>query len=162
MSEICLRLAPWVREVTRSLRSGAVLWIDYGLPRAQYYLAERAAGTLLCHFRQRAFDDPTRWPGLLDITSWVDFTALAHAGQSAGFEIAGYTTQTYFLAGCDIDVEMRDLGTGDERAAARLASEARKLTMPGEMGERFKVMAWTRGIDLDLAGFAVRDFLHSL
>jgi SAM-dependent MidA family methyltransferase len=161
-SEISLRLGDWAREVTRTLRRGTVLWIDYGLPRAQYYLAERASGTLLCHFRQRAFEDPFRWPGLQDITAWVDFTGLAHAGEAAGYDIAGYTTQTYFLAGCGVDAEMRALAANDEQRYARLANEARRLMLPGEMGERFKVMAWTRGFDEELTGFAVRDFLHTL
>ena len=161
-SEICLRLADWTRTVTGALGSGAVLWIDYGLPRSQYYLAERAAGTLLCHFRQRAFDDPLRWPGIQDITAWVDFTALAQAGEAAGFDVAGYTTQTYFLAGCGIDAEMQALAGTDGQRFARLAAEARQLLLPGEMGERFKVMAWTRRYDAELIGFKVRDFLHAL
>lgn len=161
-SELSLRLGDWTGEVTRSLRCGAVLWIDYGLPRAQYYLAERSSGTLLCHFRQRAFEDPLRWPGLQDITAWVDFTALAHAAEAAGFDVAGYTTQAYFLAGSGIDAEMRALAVNDRQRFALLANEARRLMLPGEMGERFKVMAWTRRFEENLIGFEVRDFLHSL
>jgi SAM-dependent MidA family methyltransferase len=161
-SEYCPRLKPWTRGVTDALRAGAVLWFDYGLPRAQYYLAQRIDGTLLCHFRQRAHDDPLLFPGLQDITAWVDFTALAEAGASAGYDLAGFTTQAYFLAGLGIDREMRDAAADDERSFARLANQARQLMLPGEMGERFKAMAWLRGLDLELSGFALQDLRHSL
>jgi SAM-dependent MidA family methyltransferase len=161
-SEYCPRLKPWARGVTEALRAGAVLWFDYGLPRAQYYLAQRNDGTLLCHFRQRAHADPLLFPGLQDITAWVDFTALAEAGASAGYDLAGFTTQAYFLAGLGIDREMRDAAGDDERRFARLANQARQLMLPGEMGERFKAMAWLRGLDLELSGFALQDLRHSL
>lgn len=161
-SEYCPRLKPWTRGVTEGLRAGAVLWFDYGLPRPQFYLAERNQGTLLCHFRQRAHDDPLLLPGLQDITAWVDFTALAEAGASAGFDLAGFTTQAYFLAGLGIDAEMRDAAADDARSFARLANQARQLMLPGEMGERFKAMAWLRGLDLELSGFALQDLRHSL
>ncbi len=161
-SEYCPRLSAWTAAVTRALKTGAVLWFDYGLPRAHYYFPERRDGTLLCHFRQRVDTDPFRHPGLQDITAWVEFTALAEAGKSAGFHVAGYTTQTYFLAGNGIDREMQDRAGADRNQLAYLAGEARQLMLPGEMGERFKAMAWLRGLDLELAGFALRDLRHTL
>jgi SAM-dependent MidA family methyltransferase len=161
-SEFCARLRPWTASVTRSLRRGAVLWFDYGLPRPQYYFPERRAGTLLCHYRQQAHEDPFRHPGLEDITAWVDFSLLAEAAAAAGFRLAGFTTQTYFLAGNGVDVEMQRIAAGDANRFARLAIQARQLMMPGEMGERFKVMAWTRGLEMPLAGFSLRDFRDSL
>jgi SAM-dependent MidA family methyltransferase len=162
VSEFCPRLADWSAAVTRNLAAGAVLWFDYGLPRRQYYLPERHEGTLICHFRQRAHADPFALPGLQDITAWVDFTALAEAGLRAGFAVAGFTTQSYFLAGSGIDAEMHDLAAADPPTAAALAREARWLVMPGEMGERFKGMAWLRGMTAELAGFALRDLRHVL
>ncbi len=161
-SEYCARLGAWTAGVTRSLRRGAVLWFDYGLPRAHYYFPERRSGTLLCHYRQRAHDDPFRYPGLEDITAWVDYTLLAEASAGAAFSLAGFTTQTYFLAGNGIDVEMQRLAAGDPSRQARLANQARQLMMPGEMGERFKVMAWMRGLQVPLAGFDLRDVRESL
>jgi SAM-dependent MidA family methyltransferase len=162
VSEYCPRLTAWTQSVTGSLRHGAALWFDYGLPRSQYYLPERHEGTLLCHFRQRAHGDPLLYPGLQDITAWVDYTSLAEASRAAGFTLAGFTTQSYFLAGSRIDAEMQIMAGGDDARFARLASEARQLMLPGEMGERFKVMAWQRGIDLPLAGFALQDLRHTL
>jgi len=161
-SEYCARLPDWTLAVTRPLQNGAVLWIDYGLPRSQYYLRERRDGTLLCHFRQRVHADPFLYPGLSDITAWVDFTRLAEAGAAAGFSVAGFTTQTYFLSALDIDREMRHLAGADQTRFARLANEARRLLLPGEMGERFKAMAWLKGRELALRGFALKDLRHTL
>jgi SAM-dependent MidA family methyltransferase len=161
-SEYCPQLLDWTRAVTAGLTRGAALWIDYGLPRAQYYLPERHEGTLLCHFRHRAHDDPFFCPGLQDISAWVDFTRLAEASRACGFELAGFTTQAHFLAGCGIDQEMHRLAGDNQKAFARLASEARQLMLPGEMGERFKVMGWLRDLDLPLCGFALRDLRPTL
>jgi SAM-dependent MidA family methyltransferase len=161
-SECCPRLEPWTRSVTASLRRGVVLWFDYGLPRSQYYLGERHEGTLLCHHRHRAYEDPFRLPGLQDITAWVDFTSVAEAGVAAEFELAGFTTQAFFLAGLGIDREMQRLAHGDPARFARLANEAKQLMLPGEMGERFKAMAWIRDLELPLTGFALQDLRHTL
>jgi SAM-dependent MidA family methyltransferase len=162
VSEYCPRLQSWAAGIARSLRRGAVLWFDYGLPRAQYYLAERRDGTLLCHFRHRVLDDPFRYPGLSDITAWVDFTAMAEAAGAANCDLAGFTTQAFFLAGMRIDAEMHATARGDANRFARLANQARQLMMPGEMGERFKAMAWLRGVDRELSGFELQDLRHTL
>jgi SAM-dependent MidA family methyltransferase len=162
VSEYCPRLPAWIRSVTQRLRRGAVLWLDYGLPRAQYYLAERRDGTLLCHFRHQLSPDPFANIGLQDITAWVDFTAVAEACSGANLEVAGFTTQAHFLAALGIDREMRLAAGEDENLFARLANQARQLLMPGEMGERFKAMACLREIDLPLSGFALLDLRHTL
>jgi SAM-dependent MidA family methyltransferase len=162
VSEYCPRIPAWTRAVTRSLRTGAALWFDYGLPRAEYYLPERHDGTLVCHYRHRVSGDPFVNIGLQDITAWVDFTSLAEASREAGFELAGFTTQAHFLAGAGIDREMRLAAGDDENRFARLAHQARQLMLPGEMGERFKAMVWLRGLDMPLSGFELLDLRHTL
>ena len=161
-SEYCERLIAWTAAVTESHRAGLALWIDYGLPRREYYFPERRDGTLICHFRRRAIADPFVAPGLEDITAWVDFTRLAQASAACGYALAGYTTQAHFLAGLSIDAEMHHLAGEDPSRFARLASEARTLMLPGEMGERFKAMAWMRGMDAPLPAFRVQDLRHTL
>jgi SAM-dependent MidA family methyltransferase len=162
VSEYCARLPAWTEEVTRGLRRGLALWIDYGLPRRQYYFPERRDGTLMCHFRQRAHDDPFLHPGLQDITAWVDFTRVAEACGPAGFSLAGFCTQSYLLAALGVDEEMRHLAGSDQHRFARLANEARRLMLPGEMGERFKAMAWLRDLKIPLSGFSLQDLRHTL
>jgi SAM-dependent MidA family methyltransferase len=85
--------------VAAALERGVMLFVDYGLPRREYYAPERRTGTLLCHFRHRFHDDPFERIGLQDITAWVDFTAVAETAEAAGLELAGYTTQAHFLIG---------------------------------------------------------------
>ena len=159
-SELCLQLDPWVAALGSALRRGAVLLFDYGLPRREYYHPQRRQGTLRCHFRHRAHEDALWLPGLQDLTAWVDFTRIAEAATAAGLEVAGYCTQSAFLLATGIEAELAAAGEGALRA--RLASEARQLLLPGEMGETFKVMALTRGWDAPLAGCSLQDLRRQL
>jgi SAM-dependent MidA family methyltransferase len=160
-SEVNLRLPAWVAALAASLESGAVLACDYGMSRREYYHPERRDGTLICHYRHRAHDDPFLNPGLQDISAWVDFTALAAAGEAAGLQLAGYATQAHFLMDNGLDRELAALMTGDGRTDAEAVGQARTLLMPGEMGERFKVMALARG-GAQVGGFGYRDLRHML
>ena len=154
-SEICLDLAGWLDTITRSLRRGAVILIDYGYPRAEYYLPERAAGTLVCHYRHRAHFDPFVWPGLTDLSAFVDFSAVAEAGLNCGLALAGFTTQADFLLATRAHEAIES--APNERTRLRLASEFKRLVMPGEMGEKFKLIAFNRGLKQPLSGFDLSD-----
>lgn len=159
-SEICLRVDPWLAGVAACLGRGLMLLFDYGLPRAHYYHPQRTAGTLRCHFRQRAHDDPYINIGLQDITAWVDFTRVAEAALACGLEVSGFCTQAAFLLASGVEQFLAE-ATGAQ-AHARLAGEARRLLLPGEMGEAFKVIALTRECDAALQGFALQDLRLSL
>jgi len=159
-SEVCLRVAPWIAAIGGSLARGLLLLCDYGLPRRHYYHPQRMGGTLRCHYKQRAHEDPGINLGVQDITAWLDFTRVADAALAAGLEVKGFATQAAFLLGCGIEELVAQAGEGIERA--RLAGEARRLIMPEEMGEAFKMMALTRGLDMPLAGFALQDLRHLL
>jgi SAM-dependent MidA family methyltransferase len=159
-SEVCLRLEPWIAGVGDCLERGLLLLFDYGLPRSHYYHPQRVNGTLRCHFKQLAHDDPYINVGVQDITAWVDFTRVAEAGLAAGLDVAGFCTQAGFLLATGIESFVAEaIGTVE---ATRRAGEARRLLMPGEMGEAFKVMALTRDYDTALDGFALQDLRHSL
>lgn len=156
-SELNLRARPWVQELGERVETGAVLLIDYGYPRAEYYHPQRSEGTLMCHYRHRAHSDPLLLPGLQDITAHVDFTAIAESGLKAGFELGGFCTQAYFLMGCGLDSILAGSDPNDVETHMRLVQEIRRLTLPTEMGERFKVLGLSRGIDQPLIGFGIRD-----
>jgi SAM-dependent MidA family methyltransferase len=162
VSEVNTGLPPWLAAVAGALERGVMLFVDYGLPRREYYAAERSSGTLLCHFRHRFNDDPFARPGLQDITAWVDFTAVAEAAERAGLEVAGYTTQAHFLIGNDLAGRLQDVSSLDLVQRVNLSRQAMVLTLPGEMGERFKAIALAKGYDAPLRGFAVRDLRHTL
>jgi SAM-dependent MidA family methyltransferase len=161
-SELDPGLGPWLASLADVLARGVLLFIDYGLPRREYYAAERVTGTLLCHFRHRFHDDPLLRLGLQDITAWVDFTAVAEAGLAAGLELAGYTTQAHFLIGCGIGEYLMNVGDLETVQRVNLSRQVMVLTLPGEMGERFKAIAFARDCDVPLAGFATRDLRHTL
>ncbi len=161
-SEYCPGLGEWLGAVLDTLDRGAIIIADYGLPRASYYLPERRSGTLICHYRHRAHDDPFVYPGLQDISAWVDFTAVAEAGAAAGWSVAGFATQAHFLIGAGLEQVLSTEVAGGDAEMLRRASEVKTLTLPGEMGERFKFMALTRDIDLPLCGFSFRDMRDKL
>ena len=156
-SEINLRAAPWITSLGAMLEEGVALLIDYGFPRHEYYHPQRTQGTLMCHYRHRAHDDALLWPGLQDITAHVDFTAVAEAALQAGLAVRGYTSQANFLLGNGLLEMLAELGQGDSRAQLTLSNQVKRLTMPGEMGELFKVMALGKAWQGPLSGFALRD-----
>jgi SAM-dependent MidA family methyltransferase len=162
LSEVNLRLQPWIRGLAESLEQGVVLFMDYGLPQRQYYRSERREGTLLCHYRQRFHDDPLINAGVQDIGAWVDFTAVADAASEAGLRVAGFSTQAHFLIGCGIEHYLADIAQREVIDRVQLARQAMLLTLPGEMGERFKVLGLSANYEHALRGFGIRDLVGTL
>lgn len=161
-SEWCPTLAGWLGSVSDSLGHGAALLVDYGFPRAEYYHPQRSNGTLVCHYRHHAHDDALLWPGLQDISAFVDFTAAATAASEAGLDIAGYNTQAHFLMGAGMPQLLEEINAEDPERAVSLTQESKQLVLPGEMGERFKVLGLTRGDLPALSGFSEFDHSHRL
>ena len=148
-SEVLPQLPWWLEAIAGTQTRGAALFVDYGYVRREFYLPERRDGTLLCHYRHRVHDDPLILPGLQDITASIDFTALAEAGVGAGFELASYAFQSEFLiaAGLDDAFAAAYASATDEAARYALAQQVKRLTLPGEMGERFQAMLLARDLD---------------
>lgn len=156
VSEIGFVARAWTAELARILVRGVALLIDYGFPRREYYHPQRRMGTIMCHYRHRAHDDPFWWPGLNDVTAHVDWTALAQAAQAGGLDVLGYAAQSRFLLNCGLlELLAADHTPARSGAVQRLLSEA-------EMGELFKVLAVGRGVSAPLLGFARGDRLHTL
>ena len=147
-SEILPQLPYWMQAIAGSLEAGLMLFIDYGYVRREFYLPERQDGTLMAHYRHRAHSDPLHLPGLNDLTASVDFTALAEACNSAGFDVAAYLPQAHFLiaAGLQDVFEHAYEQAPDDAARHRLAQQVKKLTLPDQMGERFQAMLLARGL----------------
>lgn len=155
-SEIGLRHAGWLDALLASICRGLALFIDYGGTRREIYHAGRRDGTLVCHYRHRQHGDPFFLPGLQDLTAWVDFSAAAQTAAACGFDVAAYATQAHVLLASGV---LDDLKAGGDAAGAghlRDVQEVQRLLLPGEMGERFKVLALTRGFSPDFP-LTVRD-----
>ena len=155
VTEIHPQAEAFVSTVAGLLRRGVALFIDYGFPEAEYYLPQRHGGTLMCHQAHRADGNPLLDVGRKDITAHVNFTAIALAGQNAGLDVIGYTSQARFLINCGL-LAMLEGATLAQRAMAQ------KLLTEHEMGELFKVIAFSRGVVIDPLGFAQGDRLHRL
>jgi SAM-dependent MidA family methyltransferase len=156
-SEVCLTLAAWLASLGAALAEGCVLLADYGLVRREYYHEQRRAGTFVCHYRHRAHDDAFWLPGLQDMSAWVDFSACADAAVAAGLRVAGFTSQAQFLLATLAAAPPRP---ATDARSARAAAALRTLLLPGEMGERFKVLLLAKGrTEAALAGRDFRDRL---
>ena len=161
-SEICLGLRPWLTTVLESIEKGCMFVMDYGYVEREYYLPERSMGTLMCHYQHRAHADPYFWVGLQDITAWVNFSELARVAVDAGCQVLGFTNQSHFLLSSGASQLEAKLQSAGDHERMQLVQEVKALTMPDQMGERFKVMAIGRHCTATPTGFHLRDFRGSL
>ena len=152
----------FIDSLSHALKSGVILMIDYGFPVHEYYHPERNTGTLMCHIQHVAHDDALYYVGTQDITAHVNFSALLPSPES-GLKVIGYTNQANFL----INNGILDLLTAIEPEQQRIhANRVQRLLSEAEMGELFKVMAWSKGLDFaeneTLQGFYRGDRLARL
>lgn len=164
LSEINLNLAPWISSLSDILSAGVILIVDYGFPKTEYYHPDRAMGTLMCHYRHYAHTNPFLYPGLQDITTHVDFSAIAEASHAANLDILGYCEQASFLLSCgltDLIDNNRTIKT-TETEKIKQNQAINLLTSPAEMGELFKVLALGRAFEEPLLGFTLVDRQHAL
>ena len=166
ISEVNFSAEGWIKSIAEHLQQGVVILIDYGFPRHEYYHAQRQQGTLMCHYRHRAHPDAFVYPGLQDITAHVDFTAMADAALDANMRVIGYTNQASFLMGAGL-LELSAMNEGsvseqDLTAQMALAGQIKKLTLPHEMGELFKVIGFSKNCDITLPAFQLRDLREYL
>jgi SAM-dependent MidA family methyltransferase len=157
LSEICLSATDWTAAWAGILGTGALLLIDYGFPRHEFYHPQRSSGTLMCHYRHHSHGEPFFLPGLQDITAHVDFTAIVEAGFDAGLDFLGYTSQAAFLLNCGLTEIMSRLSPEETMRYLPQAQAVQKLISPAEMGELFKVIALGKGINEPLIGFTQGD-----
>lgn len=157
LSEVSLAARGLVSSLSERLHRGVLLFIDYGFGAREYYHPQRTQGTLMCHYRHHAHDDPFFLPGLQDITAHVDFTAVAEAAIDAGLHLYGYTTQACFLINGGITGLLAETDSENVRDYLPLSAQLQKLTSPAEMGELFKIIALGKGVNIPLCGFVAGD-----
>ena len=160
--EVCLAASGLIASLAEILQKGALMMVDYGFSRAEYYHPQRHQGTLMCHYRHHAHDNPLLYLGLQDITAHVDFTRIAEAGVGAQLELVGFTTQAQFLINAGIMKFLEESAGDKQENYLPVAAAAQKLLSPAEMGDLFKVIAFTKNLDIDLIGFSAGDKTHTL
>ncbi|MGB9150305.1 MAG: class I SAM-dependent methyltransferase [Burkholderiales bacterium] len=156
VSEINLAAQGFIASLGAMLQRGVLLMIDYGFSAAEYYHPQRSMGTLMCHYRHHAHNDPFYLPGLQDITSHVDFSAIAKAGQAAGLELIGFTSQAQFLLDCGITDLIARHDPSDAANYLPMVNALQRLVSPAEMGELFKAIAMGKNFSISLPGFNAR------
>ena len=162
LSEINLAANALIAALAQCLDHGLILMIDYGFGESEYYHPQRHMGTLRAHYRHHALDDPFYLPGLCDLTAHVDFSAVARVGDAAGLGLAGYASQANFLINAGLTDLLMQISPTDAAAYLPQANAVQRLVSPAEMGDLFKVIAFTQGNVAPLAGFSRGDRGHSL
>jgi len=151
-TEVCLKIDGFYENLGKKLKQGAILTIDYGYPRRDYYSPERIKGTLMCYYKHQAVESPYLKPGETDITAHVDFTTLKEAGEKRGFKTLGFTQQGSYLVGLGIEkvlVEITEKTWKDIEAL-------KFLTFPQGLGSSHWVLL--QGRDLDVKGQLLKGF----
>jgi SAM-dependent MidA family methyltransferase len=162
LTEVCPSASGLVCSLAEILKTGAILLIDYGFGSREYYHPQRSQGTLMCHYQHQAHSDPLINIGLQDITAHVNFTQISQAAKAYGIRLAGYVSQAQFLINCGILDILEKVSPSDITNYVPLAAAAQKLMSPAEMGELFKVIAFTKNTDVPLLGFVQGDKAHTL
>jgi SAM-dependent MidA family methyltransferase len=155
LCEIHLQAQAFISSLAERLRQGAAFFIDYGFPEHEYYHVQRHMGTLMCHQEHQSDTDPLSHIGRKDITSHVDFTAMALTAQQAGLHCLGYTSQAHFLINSGLLTLL-------ESACATERQQAQMLIQDHEMGELFKVLALGAEAAWEPMGFVQGDRSHRL
>ena len=162
LTEVCPAASGLIASLAHLLKHGVIVMLDYGFSAREYYHPQRNLGTLMCHYQHYAHTEPLTYVGLQDITAHVDFTSIAHAGVNNGLALSGFCTQAQFLMNCGILNLMSQVSPQDMAHYAPLAAAAQKLLSPAEMGDLFKVIAFSKEFEAPLVGFASGDKSHTL
>lgn len=162
LSEISLANRYFIHSLSKILQSGLILLIDYGFGQREYYHPQRSMGTVMCHYRHYAHDDPFYLPGLQDITSHVDFSAIAQIASENSLQLVGYTNQAHFLINCGITELLSNVPASDTLRYLPLANQLQRLVSPAEMGELFKVIALGKQLNETPIGFTRGNLIHLL
>ncbi len=161
-SEFNPMIRGWLSALENKIQSAVILLIDYGYNEKEYYHPDRSEGTLMCYYRHKAHSDFLWWPGLQDITAFVNFTDVAYAAFDLGLDVSGYTTQAAFLLANGLSDLHASQVTDDVQQQIVLSQQIKTLTLPSEMGDRFKVMALTKNYEHPLQGFSMLDLRNRL
>jgi SAM-dependent MidA family methyltransferase len=162
ITEVNLASLAWLTSLANSLKQGAIFIIDYGYPKASFYHPQRTDGTLMCYYQHQGHSNPLVLQGLQDITAHVDFTALAQVAIDNGLDIEGFQTQADFLLAGGITALASNKQHLDDMAIFKQATEIKRLTLPSEMGETFKVLSLSRSLEQPLSRCQQSDHRYTL
>jgi SAM-dependent MidA family methyltransferase len=143
-TETHLRAQSWLSTIAKTLRQGLLITIDYGFPAKEYYHPQRSQGTLIAHHQHHSIDDLFYLPGLCDLTAHVQWSNLNQVAQAEGLELIAYLSQGAYLLDAGIgELLLANVDMHDPKQFLPQSNALQKLISEAEMGELFKVAAWS-------------------
>ena len=148
----------WMREVAQQLNTGLFLTLDYGFPESEYYHAQRQDGTLIAHHRHHVIPDPFHLPGLCDLTTHVEWVQLARIALAEKVDDVFLSNQAAYLLDAGIgELALELANPKDAETFLPISNALQKLLSEAEMGELFKVFAFSKNLSGITAGQHLQD-----
>ena len=144
ISEISFKGRDWINEISLKLNQGMVILLDYGISRSEYYSDDNNKGWMHCHFKHHKHFEPLIYPGIQDITTWVDFSLISETAKANGMMIDAYLTQAQFIINNGIEDEFLGFESMDIKKQMELTRQIKLLTLPDKMGSNFKCLVMTK------------------
>ena len=148
----------WIRQVAKHLDTGLFLTFDYGFPESEYYHAQRLEGTLMAHHRHHAIQDPFHLPGLCDLTTHVEWSQIARSALEEQVDDVYLSNQASFLLDAGIgDIALEVGDPSNPETFLPISNALQKLLSEAEMGELFKVFAFSKKLHDVLPDHSLED-----
>ena len=142
-SELCPDLGSLITDLTKNLKQGSAVFIDYGYLQHEYYHPQRHMGTLVTHTQHKGHFDYLANPGESDLSAFVDFSAVINCAVDQGLEVYSYASQGNFLIDNKIDqVYTAAIKNASQKQTVELTHELQQLVLPDKMGEKFKTVVF--------------------
>jgi SAM-dependent MidA family methyltransferase len=148
----------WMRQVAKHLDTGLFLTFDYGFPESEYYHAQRLEGTLMAHHRHHAIQDPFHLPGLSDLTTHVEWSQIARSALEEEVDDVYLSNQASYLLDAGIgDIALEIGDPSNPETFLPISNSLQKLLSEAEMGELFKVFAFSKKLSDVLPDHVLED-----
>ena len=148
----------WMHQVAKHLETGLFLTFDYGFPESEYYHPQRLEGTLMAHHRHHAIQDPFYLPGLCDLTTHVEWSQIARSALAENADDVYLSNQAGYLLDAGIgDIALEIGDPSNPETFLPISNALQKLLSEAEMGELFKVFAFSKNLNAILPGYALED-----
>ena len=148
----------WMHQVAKHLDTGLFLTFDYGFPESEYYHAQRLEGTLMAHHRHHAIQDPFHLPGLCDLTTHVEWSQIARSAFEEEIDDVYLSNQASYLLDAGIgDIALEIGDPSNPETFLPISNSLQKLLSEAEMGELFKVFAFSKKLSEVLPDHVLED-----
>ncbi|OYY54612.1 MAG: SAM-dependent methyltransferase, partial [Polynucleobacter sp. 24-46-87] len=148
----------WMHQVAKHLDTGLFLTFDYGFPEGEYYHAQRLEGTLMAHHRHHTIQDPFHLTGLCDLTTHVEWSQIARSALEEKVDDVYLSNQASYLLDAGIgDIALEIGDPGNPEIFLPISNSLQKLLSEAEMGELFKVFAFSKKLSDILPDHVLED-----